>query len=181
MDYKFIVESNAGAALILPFGATLHGLPHDKSKSYLRSFQDAATKHGHHWCACSQQQNLYLVTGMYKARDFILTSFDHGRSGEEMFVKSVGGKDHELISPRSAASRVRIALEGLENQTVLIKGFRITLRWNCVPEVEQLLRLQPRIISWITSLSRRLKALLKLASMRLSQTSELFYNVTLRF
>ena len=177
MAYEFTAQSKAGAVLILPSGATLHDLPQDKYKYYLRSFQEAATEHARLWCESSDQHSLYLVTGMYKTRDFILTSFNTGRPNQEMHVKS--GK-YEWKCGFTVYSRTSPPSNKYENQTILIKGFRMTVRWS-LPVVEQVTQAPSQISRWIASLIAFLAALLQVVfdtlSKWLSRTSELFYYV----
>ena len=178
MAYEFTAKSHAGAILILPSGATLFDLPPDKF--HLETFRQAATKYARLWCERSKHDNLYLVTGMYKTRDFTLASFSKaGDSDGKMLVEPDIGT-FKWTCASETYSRTSPPDNKYENQTVLIKGFRMTVRWSWLAVIERVTRSQSpigrRIASLIAILLALLEALFVMVSTCLSRISGLFYH-----
>jgi len=130
--YKFTATSNTGAILILPSGAALSEL---QNKRDLDVFWDVATKCALPWCKFAGRDSLYLLTGVYTTSSWTLASFYKGWDGGEIRV----AHHHEKPGPETKTYKWRSQFEAdfqpgpnnnrYENQTVLIKGFKMTVRW----------------------------------------------------
>lgn len=129
--YKFIATSNTGAILILPSGATLSEL---QNKQDLEAFWDVATECALPWCKFAGRDSLYLVTGVYTTRSWTLASFDKGLLDGEILVEQHNGEPgHEMGAYKWGCAFQTDFRPGpknnrYENQTVLIKGFKMTVR-----------------------------------------------------
>ena len=179
MAYEFTAKSDAGAILILPSGATLSDL---QSKSDLESFRKVATKYARQWCELSKDDSLYLVTGTYKACDFTLASFNTGHLDGKMLVekqdKQPGHDTGTYIWTCAFEAYCRTGLQNnkYENQTIVIKGFRMTVRWSWLAVIEHVTRsespIMRRIASLVAILLALLEALFMMAHRQLSRTCE---------
>ncbi|KAH0828722.1 hypothetical protein J3R83DRAFT_3133 [Lanmaoa asiatica] len=124
--YEFTATSNAGAILILPSGATLFEL---QNKRELEAFRKVATNYALRWCKFAERDSLYLVTGLYKTRSWTLGSFHKGSLGEKILVDRnvTGGEAYKWMPAFEVDYRPGPQNNSYENQTVLIKGFRMTV------------------------------------------------------
>lgn len=164
MDYEFTARSKAGAILILPFGTTLSEL----QSSDLETFREVATESAQLWCKRSKGNSLYLVTGTYKSRHFTLASFNTGHPRGKMLVKRKDGRDagmYQWDCAFTVDSRTSLENNKYENQTIFIKGFRMTVRWSCLPVIERVTQAESGWIAFhVATLFAFLEVLYKLLS-----------------
>ncbi|KAF8430852.1 hypothetical protein L210DRAFT_3651500 [Boletus edulis BED1] len=149
-DYEFSLSSENGAVLVLPEGAQSCDLRNENK------FLDVAIKHGVDWYECATKEagrlihdnSLYLITGFHKTRSWSLGAV--GRSGSSLqnrrCVKFKVGEIHQggvtarayfWVATHGFTGRVgpmypyedsnRIPRIRPGNQTVFIRGFRITV------------------------------------------------------
>ena len=138
--YDFTATSKAGALLILPEGATLFKLE-DKQK--LEEFRQHAVQHALQWCRYARRDSLYLITAAYKTKTWTLGSFYDGSLGGKILV-------HRQSHDGTAMYRWQYQFNVDDqqgpgnncdvNQTVLMKGFKITVRWDWFPVIERVER-----------------------------------------
>lgn len=139
MDYAFTTTSRAGAILILPDGATLSEL---QDKQQLERFREHATKCALQWCRFAKQDSLYLVTAVYKSKSWTLGSFYDGSPGKEILVDqqscdSTGTSVYDWEYQFNVDHQQGPGNNCYVNQTVIIKGFKITVKWDWLPVVER--------------------------------------------
>ena len=173
MAYEFIATSRAGAILILPSGANLYDL---QSKSDLETFRKVATKHARQWCKLSNDDSLYLLTGMYKTREFTLASFNTAHDDGKMLVQRQDAGTYKWDCEFQVYCQPGPQNNKYENQTIVIKGFRMTVRWSWLAVIERVTRsespIMRRIASLVAILLALLEALFMMAHRQLSRTCE---------
>ncbi|KAI9455531.1 hypothetical protein HD554DRAFT_2042764 [Boletus coccyginus] len=127
LAYKFTATSNTGAILILPSGATLSEL---RNEDKFERFREFAKEYAVPWCKFARRDSLYLVTGVYTARSWTLASFDKGLPGRGILVEQPHGETgaYKWTCAFQADCRPGPRDNRYENQTVLIKGFKMTVR-----------------------------------------------------
>ena len=139
---EFSSSSNQGALLVLPEGADKHDLCN------LRLFEREALRYGKSWYEFAvtklgrtriSPDSLYLITGCHKTSSWSLAAF-HQSSGSCNFNakftagKIINGNISAAYSWQMASGvPCRIGPEpydGVKNQTVFIRGFKIAIREN---------------------------------------------------
>ncbi|KAG6369268.1 hypothetical protein JVT61DRAFT_15513 [Boletus reticuloceps] len=138
--YEFTATSKTGAILILPGGATLSKLE-DKQK--LKEFRQHATKYALQWCQYAERDSLYLITAAYKTKTWTLGSFYEGLPGKEILVHQQSGENTTVYRWEhqfNVHHRQGPGDNDGDNQTVLVQGFRITMRWDWLRMIERVER-----------------------------------------
>ncbi|KAG6369265.1 hypothetical protein JVT61DRAFT_15509 [Boletus reticuloceps] len=138
--YKFTSTSKTGAILILPDGAILSKLE-DKQK--LEEFRQHAMKYALQWCIYAQRDSLYLITSAYKTKTWTLGSFYDGSSGGEIHVNRQPRDDtpeYVWTCEFNVDDQQGPGNNSDVNQTVLIKGFKITARQDWFRKIERVQR-----------------------------------------
>ncbi|KAH0836403.1 hypothetical protein J3R83DRAFT_8003 [Lanmaoa asiatica] len=127
--YEFTATAKAGAILILPSGATLSETHNEQE---LEAFRKIAEKYALAWCGFAKRDSLYLVTGLHKTRSWTLGSFYKGFPGGEILVShhTTGSEAYNWTSAFEMDFQPGPRNNKYENQTIFIKGFRMTVRWN---------------------------------------------------
>lgn len=114
------------------------------------------------WCRFAKQDTLYLITAVFKSKSWALASFHDGLHGDKILV-------HRRSCDRSGADRTDSFNYHWEcesnvdnpvpprnndylNQTVLLKGFKMTARWDWFPIVEPAERAEWWFVCFLTSL-----------------------------
>ena len=141
-DYAFNMISNEGAILILPDGANRWEL----DEAQVQELEMYVKKYALQICRFAKKDVLYLVTGVVKSKSWTLGSFYNGSHGSEIFVHrqsrggdSSGGTDpfmYEWVCEVNVDDRDGPQHNNYVNQTVLIKGFRMTVREGLFPPVQ---------------------------------------------
>lgn len=122
---------------------------------------------------------------MYKTREFALGSFSTGHPGGRILVEQ---QDKQDSHPNAGTYKWTCAFEVYyqagpqnnyyENQTVLIKGFRMSVRWSWLAVVERVTRAESsfsrKFASLIAALLALLEVLFVMAQRWLPRTSESF-------
>ena len=140
--YAFTMTSNEGAILILPDGACQFG---SEDKGLLEEMQEYAKEHAVQMCRFAKQDTLYLVTAVFKSKSWTLGSFHNGPHGGEILVHRQPCDGSNSTATFMYDWECVTNLDDQEgpknnpytNQTVLIKGFRMTVRWDWLPIVER--------------------------------------------
>ncbi|KAF8123155.1 CHAT domain-containing protein [Boletus edulis] len=137
--YEFTATSKTGAILILPGGATLSKLE-DKQK--FKEIRQHATKYALQWCKYAQRDSLYLITAAYKTKTWTLGSFYEGSPGKDILVHRESGENsvYKWEYQFNVDHRRGPGNNDNDNQTVLIQGFRITVRWDWFRMIERVER-----------------------------------------
>lgn len=138
------MTSSEGAMLILPDGASRFELEDEKQLEEIRGH---ANECAIQWCRFAQKDTLYLVTGVFKSKSWTLGSFYNGSQGDEILVHrgpcDRSGTDHTDLFMYDWECEINVDdQEGPQNntyinQTVLIKGFKMTVRWDWLPVIQR--------------------------------------------
>ena len=141
-DYAFNMTSNEGAMLILPDGASRWEL----DEAQVQELGTHVKKYALQICRFAKKDTLYLVTAVVKSKSWTLGSFYNGSDGSEILVRrwSSGGHSSDGTDPfmydwvceANVDDREGPQNNNYVNQTVLIKGFTMTLREGLFPIVE---------------------------------------------
>ena len=121
------MTSNEGAILILPEGASLFELE-DKELQKIREY---AARYALQWCRSANQDTLYLITAMVKSKSWTSGSFHYGFRGSKIFVhRQLCGDSvsYDWICEAGVDDPVTPINNSYLNQTVFIKGFKMTVR-----------------------------------------------------
>ena len=141
-DYAFNITFKEGAVLILPDGASRWEL----DETHVRELETYVKKYALQMCRFAKEGPLYLVTGVVKSKSWTLGSFSNGSDGSEILVRrrsndgdSSNGADHFMyhwVCAVNVDDQDGPQNNNYVNQTVFIKGFRMTVRGGWFPIVE---------------------------------------------
>ena len=141
-DYAFNMTFKEGAVLILPDGAIRWEL----DKAHVRELETYVKKYALQICRFAKEGPLYLLTGVVKSKSWTLGSFSNGSDDSEILVRrrssggdSSNGTDHFMYNWVCAVNvddRDGPQNNNYVNQTVFIKGFRMTVKGGWFPIVE---------------------------------------------
>ncbi|KAG9316997.1 hypothetical protein JVU11DRAFT_1177 [Chiua virens] len=139
--YKFLATSRSGAILILPDGATLFELE-DK---HLDNIQQLVMNHAVQWCSYTKRDRLYLLTAMYKTKAWTLGAFSDGFSDGEIYVDRQSDTDpYKWECSFTMDHQQAPQNNSIPNQTVFIKGFKITVNPDLLRVLERVQVERPR-------------------------------------
>ena len=158
-DYAFAMTSGEGAILILPDGASRYEL---QDKQQLEEIREYVKKCALQWCRFSKQGTLYLITTVFKSKSWTLGSFYHGTHGNEILIHrqschssgtdTTGASMYHWECETNVDNPVSPGNNAYLNQTVLLKGFKMTVRWDWLPIVEHAERTEWWLVCFFTSL-----------------------------
>ena len=158
-DYAFAMTSGEGAILILPDGASRYEL---QDKQQLEEIREYVKKCALQWCRFSKQGTLYLITTVFKSKSWTLGSFYHGTRGNEILIHrrpchssgtdTTGASMYHWECETNVDNPVSPGNNAYLNQTVLLKGFKMTVRWDWLPIVERAERTEWWLVCFFTSL-----------------------------
>ena len=153
------MTSGEGATLILPDGAIRFEL---EDKKQLEKIREYVMRCALQWCRFARQDTLYLITAVFKSESWTLGSFHNGSCGDEILVHrrpcESSGNDRpgshrfhwecesNVDNPVSPRNNTYL------NQTVLLKGFKMTVRWDWLPIVERAEKTEWWLICFLVSL-----------------------------
>ena len=145
-DYGFRMTASEGAILILPDGCAQSGLEPGKELEELRMH---VNKYALQICRWIKRDTLCLVTEVYKSKSWTLGSFYGGHRGGEILVHrrsshSTGTFTYHWESDVNMDCQMGPENNDYLNQTVLMNGFKITMRAYLLPIVEWAEWSQPR-------------------------------------
>ena len=148
------MTSSEGAILILPDGASRFEL---EDKKQLEEIREHAKKHALQWCRFAEQDALYLITAVFKSNSWTLGSFHNGSHGERVFIRrqfcdNSGSSVYRWKCESNVDNPVPPRINAYLNQTVLLKGFKMTVRWNWLPIVERVERSEWWLVCFLVSL-----------------------------
>ena len=146
------MTSSEGAILILPDGASRAELEDPKLLEEIREY---AARYALQWCRSAGRDTLYLITAVFKSRSWTLGSFSNGSRGEEILVhrlSSDGSSSYRWECESSVDSPVPPTNNCYLNQTVLIKGFKMTVRWDWLPIIQRAEKAEWWLVCFLTSL-----------------------------
>ena len=136
------MTSNEGAILILPNGASRWEL----DETQVQELETYVREHALQICRFAKKDPLYLVTGVVKSKSWTLGSFYNGSPGSEILVqrRSSGGDSsngtddfmYDWVCAVNVDDQDGPQNNNYVNQTVLIKGFRMTVKEGLFPPVE---------------------------------------------
>ena len=152
-DYEFAVTSQEGAILILPDGAIRCELDQAQAKELEKHIKEHALE----MCKFANQETLYLVTAVFRSKSWTLGSFYKGSNDCAILVNQLprGSPDpfmYDWVCEVNMDDKEGPKNNDYLNQTVLIKGFKITMRWDWLPVVERLGGNEWWFISFLASL-----------------------------
>ena len=154
-DFEFTTTRGEGAILILPDGAVLSEIQ-DEDK--LKQIRKHAERCASQWCAIAKRNSLYLITAVYKSKSWTLGSFEKGTPGKEILVQRQSCNDSGTDSTYEWKYEINVVPQQgpgnnyYVNQTVLIKGFKMTVMWGLLPIVEQVEKTRWWITNFFLSL-----------------------------
>ena len=151
------MTSNEGAILILPDGACQFG---SEDKGLLEKMQEYAKEYALQMCRFAKQDTLYLITAVFKSKSWILGSFHNGSHGDKILVYRKPCDSSNSTATFMYEWECETNLDDQEgphnnpymNQAVLIKGFRMTVRWDWLPIVERAERVDWWLACFLASL-----------------------------
>ena len=153
-NYAFTTTSSEGAIFILPDGASRFELG---DKRQLEEIREYVKKHALQWCRFTKQDTLYLITAVFKSKSWTLGSFHNGSHGDKIFIHrrscdTSGSSIYHWKGESNVDSPVPPTNNAYLNQTVLLKGFKVTVRWDWLPIVERAERTEWWVTSFLASL-----------------------------
>ncbi|KAG9309119.1 hypothetical protein JVU11DRAFT_11014 [Chiua virens] len=149
--YKFTATSTSGAMLILPNGAIVSEL----KEKYLEDLRELAIKSVLPWCKYAKRDALYLVTTVYTTKAWTLGAFYNGFLGGNITVCHRPPDDthkYKWLYPFNVDHRQSPKDNRDINQTVFIKGFKMTVRWKWLPVVQELHKTERRFARVLATL-----------------------------
>ena len=137
------MTSNEGAILILPDGASRFELG---DKKQLEDIREYVVRYALQWCRFTRQDTLYLITAAFKSKSWTLGSFYDGSHGDKILAHQyfdssgsdmTGSSSYRWECESNIDNPVSPRNNPYLNQTVLLKGFKVTVRWDWLPIVER--------------------------------------------
>ena len=155
VDYAFTATEKDGAILILPDGAILSEL---MDKGQLEKIREHVARCALRWCRFANKDSLYLLTAMYKSKSWTLGSFYDAPNENEIVVyrpcDSASVSMYKWDYKSNVDDQQGPKNNSYHNQTVLIKGFKVTVRWDWLPIVQQVEMTEWWLVCFFTSLWR---------------------------
>ena len=150
------MTSSEGAILILPEGAIRVEL---EDKKLLEKIREYAARYALEWCKSAGRDTLYLITAVFKSNSWTLGSFFNGSCGDKILVhrRPDGGSGNDSLPYHWQCQTNVDDQQGPKNnhypnQTVLIKGFKMTVRWDWLPIIQRAEMAEWWLVCFLTSL-----------------------------
>ena len=153
------MTSNEGAILILPDGASRFEIADEQQLGKIR---EHVMRYALQWCRFAKKDTLYLITAVFRSKSWTLASFHNGSHGDKILVHRracdsfgcdrIGSSRYHWECESNVDNPVPPRNNAYLNQTVLLKGFKMTVRWDWLPIVERAEKIEWWFICFLASL-----------------------------
>ena len=146
------MTSSGGAILILPDGASRAEL---EDKKLLEKVREYSARYALQWCRSARRDTLYLIIAVFKSTSWTLGSFFNRSRDEEILVhrrSCAGSFSYHWVCETDMDNPVPPINNCYLNQTVLIRGFKMTVRWDWLPIIQRAEKAEWWLVCFLTSL-----------------------------